>query len=54
MLTKFYKGRMGIIEALEQPIGLIHTLYYIAVKESATDEGKNRLQSEAAEEALGV
>ena len=54
MITKFYKGRLGLVEALEQPIGFIHLLYNLALKESMTDEGKNRMKAEAFEDVMGV
>lgn len=53
MITKFYKGRLGIVEALGLPIRVITILYNLAVKELETDAGKDRLKAEALGEAMG-
>lgn len=52
-LTRFYKGRLNLVEAMEQPIGFLHTLYYMAAKLSATDEGKKQIQAEAMNDMMG-
>lgn len=53
MITRYYKGRLTMVEALQQPISFIHYLYYSAVEESKTDEGKKMLKAEATREVLG-
>ena len=37
---------------MNAPLGILHYLYYYAVIESQTDEGKKRASSEAFEDAL--
>jgi len=54
MITKYYKGRISFIEALEQPMGFLHYLYYSAIQEAKTDVGKANAQAQADEEALGI
>ena len=38
---------------MEQPIGFLHTLYYMAAKLSTTDEGKKQIQAEAMNDMMG-
>ena len=52
MVCKFYKGRLGIIEALNSPIRLLHQLYYMAIQKSLTDEGQEEIKAEAMAEAM--
>jgi hypothetical protein len=43
-----------MIEALDQPMGLMHYLYYSAVQESKTDAGKAEQQGQAMADVMGV
>jgi hypothetical protein len=54
MLTKYYRNRLSFADALEQPMGFLHYLYYSAVQESQTDAGKAEQQRLATAEAMGV
>ena len=48
MLTKYYRNRLSFVEALEQPMGFLHNLYYSAVKEAKSDAKKAEQQQEQA------
>lgn len=52
MLTKYYRNRLSFVEALSQPMGFLHQLYYRAVQESKTDAGKANQRSQATADAL--
>jgi len=53
MITKFYKNSVSFRDLLEQPMNFLHTLYYLAVKESRTDAGRAGQQNEEIAEAMG-
>jgi len=52
MLSSYYK-KESFTGLLQQPMDVIHYLYYTAVEESRTDEGKEKKKAEAVQEALG-
>ena len=37
---------------MKAPLGILHYFYYMAVKESQSDDGKAKKQNEALEDAL--
>ena len=53
MVSKYYRNRISIDTLLTVPLGFLHYLYYIAVQESQTDDGKAEQKRYALEEALG-
>jgi hypothetical protein len=53
MICGFHR-KLNMLELIDQPVRLIHYLYYTAIIESATDEGKKSLEAQAMEEALEV
>jgi hypothetical protein len=54
MVSQVFRPRVGIIELIDQPVRLVHYLYYLAMIKSTTDEGKKELEAIATAEALGV
>ncbi len=52
MVSKYYKNRIAMDTLLTAPMGFLHYLYYSAVQESQTDEGKAEHQAEELEEAM--
>ena len=57
MVSKYYRNRISMAALLSKPLGFLHYLYYTAVQESQTDEGKayqaNALTEEAMEDSRG-
>jgi hypothetical protein len=52
MLTKYYRNRLSFVEALRQPMGFLHYLYYSAVQEAKTDAGKAEQQNNTIIDAI--
>ena len=53
MVSKYYRNRISMDILMTAPLGFLHYLYYAAVQESQTDEGKAEQEKEALEEAIG-
>lgn len=52
MVSKYYRNRISMDALLSKPLGFLHYLYYTAVQESQTDEGKAYQANALTEEAM--
>lgn len=53
MLSKYYRNKVSLEYLLKAPLGILHFLYYKAVIESQTEEGRKNHAAEELEDALG-